>query len=144
MSAHPVVQADALARILPYLRSDPELEGLLGGPGRIAGINKPPYPRLSLSYLVGDDRETTWLISPNIQFEALGDPDGTPGSGALRRILYTALSLVQRLPDLPVAPTDPVITRVLPTTSAAPLPLPSGQPRWVASRRIYVHPPFPS
>ncbi len=113
----------------------------LGGSGRVGAFNEPPYPRLRvLDTPGGDDRDLKWLIAPEIQLEAYGDLDGSPGKAKLREILYVALGALMELPHQPPADGYPVITGVASSRSGGWIPEPSGQPRYVTAVRLWVHP----
>ncbi len=137
-----LVAADPLPRALAWLSAHPDLTAEIGASGRVGAYNEPPYPRLRiLDTPGGDDRDLTWLIAVELQVEALGDLDGSPGKAQLRRILYTALGLLRELPGQAPEPGDPVITHVGVSRSGGWVPEPSGQPRYLAAVRLWSHPP---
>lgn len=135
---------DPVAIARAALMADQALSALLGGPGRVGDAvgpdNEPPYPRLRLTDPPGDDRGLTHLIAPLLQVEALGDLDGSPGKPALRALLYDALQVLVAIPTVPTLPGQPVITRVVSTGGGGWSPLPNGQPRYLATVRLYGHP----
>ena len=88
----------------------------------------------------GDDRTLVHLIAPVVQIEVYGDPDGSPGKPALRRILYTVLQSLARLPETPTVAGEPVVTAVVSTGGGGWSPEPTGQPRYLATVRMYMHP----
>lgn len=134
--------ADPAAIGIAHLLADPAVTVALGGPGRVGSRNSPPFPRLRvLDVPGGDDRALRWLISAPLQVEAYGDQDGLPGKAALRRILYVALQSLERLPRVPVGPYDPVVTAVQSRGGGGWSPEPSGQPRYVATVLLTLHPP---
>lgn len=133
--------ADPLPRLISWLNADPAVTGLLGGTDRVGYHNEAPFPRIRLVDIGGDDRDLRWLYAPQIQVEALGDLDGTQDKAALRRVLYAALSSLQRLPWDPVGPGDPVITSVGSARGGGWVPEPSGQGRYLAVVTLTVHPP---
>jgi hypothetical protein len=104
----------------------------------------PPYPRLIISDPPGgSNRGLRWLMSPSVQVEAVGDLDGRPGEAALRRLLFVALADLAAIPDDPTAPGEPVVTAVTADGSAGKVPLPNGQPRYLSTVGVYLHPPQP-
>jgi hypothetical protein len=136
-----LADADPIPRIREWLGTHPAVVAVLGGGSERIGIdNKPPYPCLRiLETSAGSDGDLRWLLSPELQIEAYGDLDGTPGKEALRRVLYVALGALMELPDAPAAPDGPVITAVTSTRAGGWLPEPSGQPRYVAAVRVFAH-----
>jgi hypothetical protein len=136
-----LARADPLPRVMAWLAEHAEVTAVLGGAGRVGARNEPPYPRLRiLDTPGGDDRGLRWLIAPEIQVEAYGDLDGSPGKAALRQILYTALSALMELPDQPPVPGYPIVTQVASSRSGGWVPEPSGQPRYLAAVRVWSHP----
>jgi hypothetical protein len=133
--------ADPIAAVVAYLAADTAVTTALGGTGHVGGYNTPPYPRLAVTDLDGDDRDLRWITVPVLQLELLGDLDGTPGKPALRAALYVALDALRRIPDAGGSTGGVVITRAESASGArwAPLP-PNNQARYVASVRLYVHP----
>lgn len=117
----------------------------LGG-GHISMWLEPPYPCLRLvDTSAGSDGDLLWFTSPEIQVEAYGDLDGSPGKQALRALLYTALGAFRELADVPWpyegAPSGvPVVTWAASSRAGGYSPLPSGQPRYIAAVRLYCHP----
>jgi hypothetical protein len=136
-----LARADPLPRVLTCLGEDDMLTAALGGPGRVGMFNEAPYPRLRLLDNGGNDRDLQWLIETELQIEAYGDLDGSPGKAALRRILYLALGVLMTLPETPTPPGEPVISRVVSTRGGGWVPEPSGQPRYVAAVHVYTHAP---
>ena len=140
MAVGDLAAADPLPRVARWLSDHPAVVEALGGPGRVGADNAPPYPRLRLLDTPGgDDRDLRWLTVVSLQVEALGDLDGAPGKEALRRALYTALGALAELPNVPCPPGLPVITAVRSARAGGWVPEPSGQPRYVAEVRVYVH-----
>lgn len=140
MSAEDLARADPLPRVLSWLSAHPAVTAVLGGVGRVGAFNEPPYPRIQLLDVGGDDRSLVWLIAPEIQVVAYGDLDGSPGKAALRQALYTTLGALAELPDQPTPDGQPTITAVASVRAGGWLPEASGQPRYVASVRVYTHP----
>lgn len=140
-----LVDADPVALVLEYLAADTDVTAILGGAGRVGGVDRPPYPRLRVTNPPGgDDRSLTWLVSPLIQIEALGDPDGKPGNEVLRRVLYTATTALRRLPEQPYTPGTVVVTNVAPVGAGGSSPLPGNRPRYIGQVRLWLHPPRPA
>lgn len=136
-----IVRADPLPRVLTWLGSHAAVLAALGGSGRVGARNEPPYPRLVVTDPPGgDDRQLLWLMVTAVQVEAVGDLDGTPGKAALNGLLYTALGALVELPDQATPPDGPVITAVRSSVAGGWSPLPTGQPRYVATVLVYSHP----
>lgn len=141
MPAADLARADPLPAVIAWLDAHPAVAGELGGTGRVAGTNEPPYPRLRLTDPPGDDRQLRWLMAARLRVEALGDLDGSPGKAALRRVLYVALGALKELPDQPANAGGVVITEVVSSAGGGWSPLASGQPRYLATVSVYAHPP---
>ena len=132
---------DPIPRVLSWLTAHTEVTSALGAAGRIGASNTPPYPCIRvLDTGGGDDRDLRWLMAPEVQIEVYGDLDGSPGKEALRRILYTALGALTELPYQPHDPAYPTITDVTVSRSGGWVPEPSGQPRYLAAVKIWLHP----
>lgn len=111
---------------------------------RIGDRNTAPYPRLIVADPPGgSNRGLRWLMAPAVQMEAIGDLNGRPGLAALRRILFVALQEVAAIPDTPVGPGEPVVTAVTADGSGGKVPLPNGQPRYLSTVILSIHPPVP-
>jgi hypothetical protein len=140
MGAADLAAADPVPAVIEWLGSHPVVTAALGGAGRVGFDNAPPYPRLRVTEGTGgDDRDLRWLLAPEVQIEALGDLDGSPGKEALRQALYTALGALAELPDQP-STAGPVITAVRSSRAGGWVPEASGQPRYLAAVRVHVHP----
>jgi hypothetical protein len=119
-------------------------EGLAAG--SISMWNEPPWPCLVVSdTTAGSDGDLQWQSSPEIQVEAYGDLDGFPGKAALRALTYTTLGALMELArqpwPYPGAPENaPVVSWVQSSRAGGYVPLPSGQPRYVAAVRLFVRP----
>jgi hypothetical protein len=135
-----IADTDATAVIVAHMAGDTTLTTLLGGPGRVGGENKPPYPRIRVLDPPGDDRDMRWLIAPVLQIETYGDLDGTPGKAMLRRIHYGALQVLRDLPGVPVVPGQPVVTAVTFLSGGGWVPEPTGQPRYLSRISCHMHP----
>jgi len=145
MSAADLAAADGLAAARAWLLSHPGVTAALGGPDRVGPRNEPPFPRVRLTDSPGTDRDLRWLLATDMTVHVLGDYDGTPGKAELRRILYTVLGALTELPSADQSGAGvPIVTSVISTAGGGWSPEPSGQPRYVASVRVYIHPPFPS
>jgi hypothetical protein len=137
-----LVDADPVAFVKGVLGADGDVTTILGGSGRVRGVDRPPYPCLRITNPPGgSDGSLLWLISPVIQIEALGDPDGTPGNAVLRRALYAATTALRRIPEQPYIPGTPVITNVSAVGAGGSSPLPGDRPRYIAQVRLTMHPP---
>lgn len=127
-----------------WLGQHPAVAAALGN-GHISMWLEPPYPCLRLTDMPGSDGDLTWLTSPQIQVEANGDLDGSPGKQALRALLYAALGAFRELADA-AWPYDgapagsPVVTWAASSRAGGYSPLASGQPRYLAAVRLYCHP----
>lgn len=137
-----LTEADPVAVLRPWILASPEVENVLGGPDRVHAEHRPPYPCVVLTDPPGSDLGLRHLIAPIVQVEVIGDPDGTPGKPALRRALYTVLQRIRDLPDTVQSdPTQAVVTAVVSTGGGGWSPLPTGQPRYLATVQVYLHPP---
>jgi hypothetical protein len=138
--AAPLEDADALAAAISFLSTHERVIAALGGEGRVRGTNEPPYPRLRLSSVPGSDRDLRWLLAPAVRLEALGDLDGSQTSDELRRILYIALGALTEMPEQEYGPGEPVVTNVASAGAGGSAPLPTGQPRWMSTVGVSIHP----
>lgn len=136
-----ITGADPIPRVIAWLDAHPAVTAALGGSGRISALNVPPYPCLMITDPPGgDDRQMLWLMATAVQLEAVGDLDGTPGKAALRLALYAALGALVELPEQVTPPEGPVITAVRSAAAGGWSPLPTGQPRYVATVQVFAHP----
>lgn len=135
---------DPVAIARAYLLAHPDVQEALGGDDRIGARNEPPYPCVVLSDPPGDDRTLRHLIAPLLQIEVYGDLDGTPGKPVLRGIMYDILEALAALPEQPTVPGQPVVTSVAPSGGGGYVPDPTGQPRYIATVRMHMHPAHPS
>lgn len=137
-----LADADPVAVALPWLnRADSYTSQEIGASGRVSAYNEPPYPCVRLTDPPGNDRDLVHLIAPLLQIEVLGDMDGTPGKPKLRRILYAALEDLTALPNQVAGASDAVVTYVASTGGGGWSPYPNGQPRYLATVQLYMHPP---
>lgn len=132
---------DPVAVCRTWLLADIAVTDLLGGPEQVGTENEPPYPCIVLTDPPGDDRTLRHLIAPLVQVEVMGDIDGRHGKPELRAILYRALARLAALPDQAYGPTDAVVTNVESSGGGGWVPLPTGQPRYLSTIRLYMHPP---
>lgn len=144
MAPHPLVEVDAAGLTIARLSGHPDVQSVLaefgGVAGRVAGVNRPPYPRITVSDPPSGAGRLIWLVNPSVQIEVIGDLDGTPGKAALYRIAMTAVGALMQWPETIFGPGDPVVTQVLAQMPGW-MPLPTGQPRYVSTATVYVHPP---
>lgn len=135
---------DPVAVARSWLISRPAVMAVLGdGENSIGPDNEPPYPYVRLTDMPGNDRNLRHLIGPLVQVEVIGDLDGTPDKPTLRAILYLVLGELAVLPEQPSAPGAPVVTNVVSTGAGGWSPLPTGQPRYLATVQMFMHPPHP-
>lgn len=141
-----LVDTDVLALTRRYLLTLDSVSEVLGGQGRVGPRNEPPYPMLRLTDPPGDDRALNHLIAPLVQFEMYGDPAATGQKPLLRKALYRVLSEMALLPERQATREfehrdgEPWVTAVVSTGGGGWVPEPSGQPRYLATLRLYVHP----
>lgn len=133
-------EADPIGVARTWLLTRSAVTSLLGDPEGIGPDNDPPYPCIVLTDPPGSDLGLRHLIAPLLQVEVIGDPDGTPGKPALRRLLYTVLEELAALPDQNYGPGQPVVTHVESSAGGGWSPLPTGQPRYLSTLRLYMHP----
>lgn len=146
-----LADTDVVALARRYLDAHPRIIEVLGSEGRVASLNEPPYPRIRLSDPPGDDRSMQHLIAPLLQIDVLGEPGMSGQKPALRRALYTALEVLGELPEAQAlgqwarVAGEPVVTDVQSSGGGGYVPEPAagqpgGQPRYIATVRLYVHP----
>ncbi len=135
---------DPVALTLPYLTTHPYVVTALGGGDigdHISARNEPPYPHIRLLDPPGNDLDLRHLLAPVMQIEVHGDLDGSHGKPFLRDILYAVLEALVDMPNQPqINPTAPVITAVGSTGGGGWSPEPTGQPRYLATVQIHMHP----
>jgi hypothetical protein len=136
-----LADVDPVAITRAWLLTRPQVTSRLGNPTQIGAYNQPPYPCVRLTDPPGDDRTLQHLIAPLVQIEVYGDIDGTPGKPALRALLYRVLAEMKQLPDQATEPGDPVVTSIGSSGGGGWSPEPTGQPRYIATVRMHVHPP---
>ena len=145
-AATDLAATDPIPLITWWLGRHPAMIAALEPAGHVGMMNTAPWPCLKLTdTTAGSDGDLLWLISPEIQIEAYGDLDGTPGKAALRQLAYTALGALMELAQASWpydgAPDGvPVVTWVQSSRAGGWLPLPSGQPRYIAAARVFCHP----
>ena len=141
-----LADTDVVALSRRFLAAHPGVTEALGGEGRVASLNEPPYPRVRLTDPPGDDRDLTHLIAPLLQVEVLGDPGLTGQKPELRRAMYRVLQALRDLPEQQALGEwtreagEPVCTAVTSTGGGGYVPEPTGQPKYIATVRLYVHP----
>ncbi|MGW0033086.1 hypothetical protein ACWDXD_25125 [Streptomyces sp. NPDC003314] len=141
MSGPNLADADPVSAILAWLQTHPEVADALGGPGRVSGIEEAPWPHLRVDHGPGGDLgDLTWRIQPEVTLELLGDPGGWPGKAELRRILLRCTKAAQELVEAPHVPGQPVISGIKPSGLLIWSPLVTGQPRWLLTLSITLHP----
>lgn len=144
--------SDAVPLVRWWLARHPAVIAALANPvtglaGTVSMLDQPPWPDLVISdTTAGSDGDLRRLMSPEIQLEAYGDLDGSPGKAALRNLLYTAIGAMRELGDAPypygsgMPAGAPVVTEVESSRAGGYVPLATGQPRYVGAVRLYVHP----
>jgi hypothetical protein len=105
--------------------------------------NEPPYPHVRLLDPPGSDRGLQHGLAPLLQIEVLGDLDGSHSKPLLRRILYVILGALAELPDIPAQPGQSVVSYVESSGGGGYVPEPTGQPRYIATVRMHMHPGVP-
>jgi hypothetical protein len=135
--------ADALDRMLAWLRGHTRVLAEFGGADHVSGQNRAPYPHLRVAHEAGgSDGDLRWLLKPELSLTAFGDLDGTLGSDALRSLLYVALAAAVELSWAPTAAGQSVVSDVRSSAAARPAPVPlTGQPAWAANVIVVIHPP---
>jgi hypothetical protein len=144
MAPHPLTEVDPAALGISYLSGHPDVVAALaaygGTAGRVAGVNRPPFPRITVSDPPSGFGRLVWLVSPALQIEVIGDLDGTPGKAALYKLAMTAVGALVQWPEQTFGPDDAVITQVVAQMPGW-MPLPTGQPRYVSTATVWMHPP---
>jgi hypothetical protein len=133
-----LADVDPLAVTRSWLLSRQRVTEVVGE--RVGPYNEPPYPCVVLSDPPGNDRDLTHLIAPLVQIEVLGDPDGSPGKPVLRRVLYIVLEELALLRTKDFGPGEAVVTNVGSTGGGGWSPMPTGQPRYLATVALHMHP----
>ncbi len=143
-TSYAIADADPVAVVLAWLAEHPRVQEALGGPGRVSGLAEAPWPRLRVAAGPGGDLRTlTWATAPEVALELYGDPAGWPGPAAMRHTLLTCALAATELPDAQPAPGRPVVSDVRPSGMLIDSPLATGQPRWVMSLILTLHPGMP-
>jgi hypothetical protein len=140
-----LASADAVARMLAWLRVDPAVLAAFGDANHVSGQNRAPYPHMRVSPSPGgSDGDLRWLLEQEVALTAFGDLDGTLGSSALKALLYVALSSAYVLGETPPTGGESVVCGVRSSSAARPLDIPlTGQPAWTATVIVTIHPPVP-
>lgn len=133
--------ADPIATALAWLQGHASVLAQFGSVTHVSGLNEPLYPHLVVTPSGGGtDRDGVWLVAPEVQIETWGDPDGSPGRAELRRLHYVAVMALKELPRRAHTTATTVVTAVAPTSSAVWSPDPLGQPRWLGTFSLSLHP----
>lgn len=141
MTADPIESIDVVARVVAHLAAHPRVVAVLGDGHRVGGRNQPPYPRVRVTQPPGGSlREGRWLLAPTVEVEVLGDVDGSPGDPAMVAAWTATIAALRDLPDQPHVPGLPVVTAVTFPGGGGSSPEPNGQPRWLFTAQIHVHP----
>ncbi|WP_435059865.1 hypothetical protein [Streptomyces sp. bgisy060] len=136
-----LANADPVSVMLAWLQHHPRVAEALGGPGRVSGIPEAPWPHLRVMHGPGGDLRTlTWATEPEVILEVYGDPGGWPGQAELRRVLLTCATAATGLTEAPHSPDQPVVSGVRPSGALLWAPLVDGQPRWIMSLSVALHP----
>ncbi|XTZ13928.1 hypothetical protein ACQSSU_20740 [Micromonospora echinospora] len=140
----PVVDVDPVAIALSELRAATAVLAELGpeGAAHVSGLNEPPYPHVQVrSSPGGDDGRLLWTVVGEVAVLAWAHPDGRPGSAALRRLLYLAVTHLVRAADRPHVAGRPVVVDAYAVGSGRFQPdRASGQLCWAHTVRIVAHP----
>ena len=135
-------EADALSEVLAHLLSDPSVVEAFGGADHITGLPEGPFPHLVVSPGPGGDLgEALSSITPDVQLESLGGPDGETGSHELWQLLMRAVVSVKGMPERDHVSGRPVVTFVRFIGGVAKQNLSSGQTRWQATASVSITPP---
>jgi hypothetical protein len=141
MTGLSLADADPVSEILAWLQQSPAAAEALGGPGRVSGIPEAPWPHLRVTHGPGGDlRDLTWAISPEVTLEVYGDPGGWPGQAELRRILLRCAEAAKARVEAPHTAGRPVISGIRPSGVLVWAPLVDGQPRWLMTLSVTLHP----
>jgi hypothetical protein len=136
--------ADPVAVAVAWLRTHPLIFTEFGEATHISGTNRAPYPHIRITPTpAGDERGMVWASDHELSLEVYGDPDGTPGQAALRRLYYLAAGALAELPDrTDITPLDVVVARVRPTSAGRFVTDPvTEQQRWSGTFMLTVRPP---
>ncbi|HEY1177008.1 MAG TPA: hypothetical protein VGF17_12695 [Phytomonospora sp.] len=136
--------ADPVEVVLDWLRGDPEVLDLLGGPEHLSGIPEAPWPHLVVGDgTAGDLRDFRWDAELEVTLNLYGAPDGAPGASAIRRLLYRIAARAAALADeQAVEVTTPVVSRVKPSGRDIAQALSNGQPLLSLGVLVTIRPPL--
>ncbi|OEJ21115.1 hypothetical protein [Streptomyces subrutilus] len=141
MTERTLADADPVSELLAWLQQSTGVADALGGPGRVSGIPEAPWPHLVVTHGPGGDlRDLTWATSPEVTLELHGDPGGWPGRAELRRILLLCATAAKKVVEAPHVPGLPVISGIAPSGTLIWSPLVDGQPRWILTLAVTIHP----
>lgn len=136
-----LADADPVSALLAWLQTHPEVADVLGGPGRVSGIEEGPWPHLRIDHGPGGDLgDLSWRIQPEVMLEVYGDPGGWPGKAELRRILLRCAQAAQERVQAPHIPGEPVISGIKPSGLLIWAPLATGQPKWMLNLSVTLRP----
>jgi hypothetical protein len=137
---------DPVAVLHGYLRDHPAVSEVLGGVEHVSGINEAPWPHLSVTEAPqGDLRGLIWSAEHEVTLELVGDPTGAPGQAELWRMVMRLTQIAVAMPeDQDPAPGEPVVSRVVPSGTAAYSPMTNGQPRYVIGVLVTLRPADPT
>jgi hypothetical protein len=134
-----LTDADAVAIARAYLAADPRIVGAF--PGTPTDRQEAPYPCLRLVPGAASVDGLAWLSTQDVAVEVYDWVDNRTGDAELRRLTTLACVALRDLPELPYTATDPVVSQVDIASMPTRLPVTGGHNRWVATVRVYVHPP---
>lgn len=134
---------DPVAVLYDFFTDHPAVTELLGGPGHVSGLIEAPWPHLAVTEAPqGDLRGLVWSAEYEVTLDLVGDPVGAPGQAELWRMMMRLAQIAASMPDEPATPGEPVVSRVVPSGTAAYTPLTNGQPRYVMGVYITLRPPL--
>lgn len=144
-----LAEADPVAAVVWWLQNHTPLNELLRehstGDGPVIGSrNEPPFPRLVVvDAMPGTLGTFNGRIRTGLSIEAMGDPDGTPGKGALWKIAVASAEALEQMTREPEVRgcVFSVVNADLPWWM--PLP-PVDQPRYRYTATLTSHPAWPS
>lgn len=136
-----LVDADAVALTLPWLRSHAKVLSAFGGAEHVSGLREAPWPHLQVTDGVGGDFGNG-IGDPLVEVVDLtvwGAPDGSVGEAAMRRLIITACEAMVDLQFAPYTPGQPAVSRVR-VTSINSQALTNGQRRRIAAVQVTMRP----
>lgn len=144
MTAPDLADADPVAVLLDWFKNHPAAVALLGGSDHFSGLLEDPWPHVVLSDGPGGSmRDLVWEGEFEVMVEVYGDPMGSPGQAALRKIGIRLAKIATDLPEhQQVTATTPVVSRVRSSGVAAFQPLANGQDRFTIGLLLTIRPPL--